>query len=263
MSNLAKEHLLTAEQMAQFVTDGYLMVENLVPKELNDAIYAEQQAGTIPAYNYWKGSALLQQAFNLPQVQGVIRSLLGDQPTYDHSALHVVPPRRLQAQGWHGDSVIDTRTLGFDIQIFYFSHDAPKETGPTLVLPGSHLRRINTFSIGRYKNIVGQKQLVAKAGTMVFWHQGLWHCAQPNHTDQTRYVFKLRLRPGQPQRALFNTEGYDSPAVERIISTHFAWQGNEGRLDHIQRAKLWRYVCGDDDLDFSFEGVLTRTAVPQ
>jgi hypothetical protein len=258
---MSNPYLLNAEQMANFVTDGYLFMENMVPQPLNEAIYEEQKKDIYPGGKYWNESKLIREAFDLPQVKGVIQSLLGDNPGYDHSFLHTVPAHRLEAQNWHGDSIIDTRRFGFDIQIFYFSHNAPKESGPTLVLPGSHLRRINTVSIGRYKNIVGQKQLVASAGTMVFWHQGLWHCAQPNFTDNKRYVFKLRLRPGEPQRALFNTEGYDSPAVRKILGRQFAWQGNEGRLEIVQRAKLWRYVTGDDNVDTSFEGALTRMAI--
>lgn len=202
--SVPKEHLLTAGQMARFVTDGYLFVENLVPDELNKLVNGEQRSGSIPQYNYWNHSQHIQKVFDLPQVKGIIQSLVGQYPVYDHSALHIVKPRHLTAQEWHADSVINTRKYGFDIQAFYFAHDAPDEMGPTLVLPGSHLRRVNTSSIGRYKNIVGQKRMVSKAGSMFFVHEGIWHCAQPNHTGDTRYVFKLRLRPGQEQRGLFN-----------------------------------------------------------
>ncbi|MFC0335747.1 phytanoyl-CoA dioxygenase family protein [Paenibacillus sepulcri] len=253
------EHLLTARQMASFVTDGYLHIENLVPDELNRLVDEEQRSGRVKQRGYWQNSQYMQQVFNLPQVKGIIQSLVGHYPVYDHSALHIVQPKHLKAQEWHADSIINTRKYGFDIQAFYFAHDAPDEMGPTLVLPGSHLRRVNTSSIGRYKNIVGQKRMVSKAGTMFFVHEGIWHCAQPNHTDDTRYVFKLRLRPGQEQRGLFNTEGYRDEEVSNIIYRGYEiWQGNEGRLDHVARAKLWRYVTGDDTIDVSFEGALSR-----
>jgi ectoine hydroxylase-related dioxygenase (phytanoyl-CoA dioxygenase family) len=141
----------------------------------------------------------------------------------------------------------------------YFSHDCPKEMGPTLILPGSHLRRTSNASISRYKNIVGQKQFVCKAGTVAFLHHGIWHCAQPNETDKTRYMFKLRLRPGEEQRGLFNTEGYNDPEVRRIVgSFSHKWQGEMERAENVTRAKFWRYVCGDDSVDTAFEGVLTR-----
>jgi hypothetical protein len=89
------------------------------------------------------------------------------------------------------------------------------------------------------------------------------HCAQPNYTDNTRYVFKLRLRPGQEQRGLFNTDGYRDPKVAQIIYRGYQkWQGNEGRTEHMNRAQLWRYVTGDDHVDVSFESALTRYNIP-
>jgi ectoine hydroxylase-related dioxygenase (phytanoyl-CoA dioxygenase family) len=135
--------------------------------------------------------------------------------------------------------------------------------GPTRVLPGSHLRQTNNGSIGRYKNIVGQRQLEAKAGTIAFMHHGIWHCAQPNITGQTRYVFKLRLRPGQKQRGLFNLDDIHSEEVKRIINRegYQAWQGNEDRTEHNRRARLWRYVTGDDTVDESFEKTFTRMRI--
>lgn len=262
MSNVEKQHLLTAQQMAQFVTDGFLMLENLVPQELNAEVYDDEVSWDGPGYRFWFESKIIRSVFELPQVKGAVQSFVGIDPSYDHSFLHVVKGGNLKAQDWHADSILDTRPFAFDVQAFYFSHDAPRETGPTLVLPGSHLRKANTASIARYKNIVGQRQLVAKAGTIVFMHHGIWHCAQPNFTDKTRYVFKLRLRPGQEQRGLFNTDGYTSPEVETILQRGYQeWQGNEGRLEQVQRAKFWRYVTGDNRVDVSFEGALTRMSI--
>ena len=67
------------------------------------------------------------------------------------------------------------------------------------------------------------------------------------------------VRPGEEQRGLFNTDGYDDPEVRAIGSgARHAWHGDQGRAENVQRAKRWRYVCGDDSVDVSFEGVLTR-----
>jgi hypothetical protein len=262
MAKVERRHLLTAEQMARFVSDGFLKLDEIVPKEYNDAAYEEQQKYEGGGGRYWFESSVIREIFELPQVKGIIQSLVGENPGYDHSFLHIVRARHLRGQDYHADSIIDTRPLAFDIQAFYFSHDAPREMGPTLVLPGSHLRRISNGSIARYKNILGQQQLVSKAGTIAFMHHGIWHCAQPNFTDRTRYVFKLRLRPGQEQRNLFNTEGYDSPEVLNIIrGAHRKWQGEEARIEQVQRAKLWRYVCGNDSVDASFERVFSRMGI--
>ena len=40
-----KKYLLTTEQMANFVADGYLRFDNLIPDELNKAAHAEMEAG--------------------------------------------------------------------------------------------------------------------------------------------------------------------------------------------------------------------------
>lgn len=262
MSSVERKDLLTASQMARFVTDGYLQLDELVPAAHNEAVLADEKRMADAGYNFWHRSESLRAVFELPQVKGAVQSFVGINPVYDHSYLHIVGPQRAKAQEWHADSILDVRPFAFDVQAFYFSHDAPAEMGPTLILPGSHLRKVNTSSIARYKNIVGQRQLVAKAGTIVFMHHGIWHCAQPNRTEQMRYVFKLRLRPGQQQRGLFNTEGYQDTEVADIINQGYrAWQGNEARLEHMQRAKFWRFVTGDDQIDVSFEKALTRMSI--
>lgn len=259
---VSREYLLTATQMARFVSDGFLVMHELVPQSYNERAYAEQQTMVKAGYNYWTQSSVIQEIFNLPQVKGVLQSFVGRNPIFDHSFLHVVAPKHLKGQEYHADSVIDARPLAFDVQAFYFSHDTPREMGPTLVLPGSHLRRVSNGSIARYKNIAGQVQLACKAGTIAFMHHGIWHCAQPNFTDTTRYVFKLRLQPGEQQRNLFNTAGYDSPEVQDIINQAYQpWQGDQGRAEHIQRAKLWRYVVGNDSVDVSFERALSRMGI--
>jgi hypothetical protein len=259
MNKVEMGHLLSALQMAQFVTDGFLLVENVVPAEHNRAVLADETAYKGDGYEFWRSSSALRAVFELPAVKGALQSFVGVNPVYDHSYLHIVKGNYPYAQHWHADSVIDTRLLAFDVQAFYFSHATPAEMGATLVLPGSHLRRVNNGSIARYKNIVGQRQLACPGGSIAFLHHGIWHCAQPNRTPTTRYVFKLRLQPGQFQRGLFNLEGYDEPEVRELIyQGHKVWQGNEARLDHVQRAKLWRYVTGDDRVDVSFEGVLSR-----
>jgi hypothetical protein len=261
-TGVEKKYLLTAKQMARFVTEGFLMVPDLVPEDLNQAVYQDQKDLDIGGSRIWSDSRNLRAVFDLPQVKGVIQSLVGINPVYDHSSLHIVRAHYLKAQNWHADSVIDLRPLAFDIQAFYFSHDTPREMGPTLILPGSHLRKANTESLGRYKNIVGQRQLEAKAGTIVFMHHGIWHCAQPNFTDKTRYVFKLRLRPGQEQRGLFNLDGYKELEVDQVIYKGYQeWQGNEARIEQNMRAKLWRYVTGDDSVDATFEQNLHRMSL--
>ena len=98
MSNVEMKDLLTATQMAQFVTDGFLLVPDLVPQELNEAVLADEKKMEGAGYRFWHESSALREAFELPQVKGVVQSFVGVNPTYDHSFLHIVRGRHLTAQ---------------------------------------------------------------------------------------------------------------------------------------------------------------------
>ena len=59
-----KQHLLNSKQMAQFVADGLLRFDELVPDELNRAACAEMEAGVlrgkagVPMDELWQDLAI-------------------------------------------------------------------------------------------------------------------------------------------------------------------------------------------------------------
>jgi hypothetical protein len=170
---LDKKYLLTTRQMAAFAADGYLRFDQIVPKEINEAAvreYVEKPwpAGGgyrgVPLAGKWEGSPGIGAMLAMPEVRGIIQSLVGPNPRYDHHQVHVVPPRSPHQQIWHADAIIDLRTH-FDIQFFYFAHDTPAEMGGTMILPGSQFRRVNETDIARYKHFVGELPTICKAGT--------------------------------------------------------------------------------------------------
>jgi len=252
--------LLTTRRMARFAAEGYLRFDEIVPAEINEAALAEMAASNLmqragagtPMDRVWAESRGVGEVFRLPQVRGIIESLVGPSPLYDHHAVHIVPAGASEGQIWHADAIIDTRQH-FDIQFFYFARDTPREMGGTMILPGSHFRRINETDIARYQNFAGQLPIVCKAGTLVVVHHGIWHCAQPNLTDRTRYMFKLRLNPTVRQLRLWNTDDLDDPEVRSILGgTTHRWTGNEWRLEVVNRIKFWRFLTGDDRFDVGY-----------
>ena len=138
----------------------------------------------------------------------------------------------------------------FDVLTAYFAHDTPHEMGPTLVLPGSHMRSVLGPDVARYKNIAGQKRLSGKAGRIIFMHEALWHCAQTNETDHWRFMFKIRYNPRVPQRGIFNTDGWDSEEVRRFFRMNKNTHNLTGESSAAaqERADWWRYLCGADEL---------------
>jgi hypothetical protein len=272
---VSQEYLLDSKQMARFVAQGYLRFDELVPAHLNEAIMSEIDAGRVkgmpagtPLSQCYPPPSPVGEMLRLPAVQGIIQSLVGPDPLFDHQAVHVRQPYEGSAQHLHGDSIIDTR-LHFDIQLMYFPHDVPLEMGGTLLVPGSHFRRINEMDIARYQNVKGQIAMVCKAGTLLFLHHGIWHCGRQNKTDRIRYMFKIRLNPAVRQLRLWNTADLtadvgqrqvifsgEKPAVEdiqRILSKQEPWfEQATGRLEIVNRIKLWRFLTGDDNFDVHY-----------
>lgn len=251
-----KQHLLNSKQMAQFVADGLLRFDELVPDELNRAACAEMEAGVlrgkagVPMDELWQDLAI-GQVIRLPAIQGMIDSLVGPGPLYDHHAVHTVNANQEHGQIWHADAIIDTR-MHFDVQFFYFAHDTPREMGGTMFLPGSQYRRVSESDIARYQNFLGQMPMVCKAGTVAVAHHGIWHCAQPNLTDNKRYMFKLRLNPTVRQKKLWNTDDIDDAEISDLLNANHRWYGNEVRLEAVNRIKMWRFLTGDDNFDLSY-----------
>ena len=270
-----KQYLLDSKQMAEFVARGFLRFDELVPDDINQEVMAAFDAGNVksqpagtPLSQCYPDPSPIGKLLRMPEIQGIIQSLVGPDPLFDHHAIHIRQPNEGKAQGMHGDSIIDTR-MHFDIQLMYFPHDVPLEMGGTLLVPGSHFRRINEMDIARYQNFLGQIPMVCKAGSILALHHGIWHCGRQNKTDRVRYMFKVRLNPTVRQLRLWNTDDLDESTrehkvifggsdstrkdVQSILGKQEPWfEAADGRLEIVNRIKLWRFLSGDDNFDVHY-----------
>ncbi|MCY3917172.1 MAG: phytanoyl-CoA dioxygenase family protein [Chloroflexi bacterium] len=270
---IGKQYLLSSKQMAEFVARGFLRFDELVPDEINreamrgiDRQEIKGHRSGTPLSQCYQGTSI-RKLLDLPQIQGLIQSLVGEDPLFDHDAIHVREPNEGSAQGLHADSIIDCRTH-FDIQLMYFPHDVPLEMGGTLLLPGSHFRRVNEMDVAAYQNMRGQIPMVCKAGSVLALHHGIWHCGRQNKTDRRRYMFKLRLNPKVRQLRLWNTDDLDDDYrqakaihsafpmgddVQGILARREPWfEQASGRLEIVNRIKLWRFLTGDEAFDVHY-----------
>lgn len=261
-----RKHLLSSVEMARFVATGAVTLDAVVPQALNDRAIAVLDAG-IPEHPYgtpldvaYPRGSFARELLDLPAIAGAVHSLVGPDPRIDHHHVHIREARGGEAQNMHADAVLDPRETAFDVQLMYYPHAVTLEQGGTLSVPGTHLRRINETRIGRYQNLVGQRRLTCPAGTVVLLHHGIWHGGRRNDSDTPRYMFKIRFNPSVRQLRLWNTDDIASPEVLEILTQTPQWApGDEGRLEQINRAKLWRALTGDDTFDIDY--YLTRAAI--
>ena len=293
--------LLTTEQMAEFASSGCLFFDELIDKKKNkeflddightsaDKVDSMEtynknikatssipriKAGS-PLKNAYPVNSPLEKILKNEVVAGAIQSLVGSNPVVDHQALHLTFPtkffkganKRQMSQGNHQDSTIDPRST-FDIQVFYFPTEVTKEMGGTRYHPGTHLRIVNEFAIAKYQNILGQKSIVCKPGTIGIFHNGLWHGAGVNFSDEIRYMFKVRLQPTEkqellwdpekkykplPNRALYWTDENKEETINDILMQSYPWQeADTNRLDKINVVKFWRLLTGHKKMDVDY-----------
>jgi hypothetical protein len=243
---LDKKHLLNSNQMASFVARGFLRFDELVPPAINDAVMAEIDAGSIkaapagtPLSQCYPEPSALGHMLRMPEIQGIIQSLVGPDPLFDHHAVHVRQANEGQAQGMHGDSIIDTR-MHFDVQLMYFPHDVPLDMGGTLLVPGSQYRRINEADIARYQNFLGQIPMVCKAGSVLALHHGIWNTDDLS-ADQSKH------------KPIFTRETNAVEDIQTILGKQEPWfEDAAGRLEVVNRVKMWRFLTGDNNFDVHY-----------
>ncbi len=224
-----------------------------------------------PWQTAYAGDTTLGKILRLPRVLGAIQSLVGQDAVVDHHFLHLTFPPEFhggkapKAQHTHQDSTIDPRRA-FDLQIMYFPHEVTAAMGGTRYIPGTHLRIVSEASIGRYQNIVGQQHVVCPAGSLLLLHHGIWHGGGSNRSDDLRYMLKIRLCPTVRQQRLWDTSDlaadhyqqrpifWTDPnrrpdPVHAILTTPEPWfEHDTGRLEYVNRIRVWRYLVGDDTL---------------
>src|SRR5712691_3744848 len=95
------KYRLTSVQMANFVADGLLRFDELIPAAINHEAMRELEERLINFGYEPKGFGAM---IRLPEVQGIIQSLIGPHPLYDHHCPHRVAPGHLEGQHWHADA---------------------------------------------------------------------------------------------------------------------------------------------------------------
>lgn len=279
-SGTRTDHRLTTRQMADFVTNGFLRFDALIPADLNTRAIKEisqlkderlapsgmrpPHTGT-PLDECYPAPSAVGEYLRLAAIRGIIESLVGAAPTFDHDWTHHIGAGSTYLQPLHVDAVTDSPDTTFDVQLFWFCNDVAEGEGGTRFVPGSHLRRVRASGLDRYQHIAGEQQVACEAGTVIVFHHGLWHAGQPNPGASDRWMHKVRLNPTEPQVRLWNTD--DLEALQNPPSDHFfarmqadsvantmrtwhPWMSiTDYRNEQIQRAKLWRYLTGDDRYD--------------
>ena len=170
------EPTLTDSQVLEFCRKGFLMLEAVVPDEINRQV-VEFFAPQPPGSNAASIDGVVENVFLNPQAAGAARSLLGKNFTYP---FHLGAGHRancpLPAGPWHVDGGAVFGPKLDSLLGFYYPQDTPPELGPTELLPGSHFLIADGIpSMAHYGSIRGAFSTAAPAGSIFLSAYTVWH----------------------------------------------------------------------------------------
>ncbi len=235
-----KMHLLTDEQIQQFVVSGYMTVHADYPAFFHADIYRQietvfEKEGNL-GNNILPRIPQIGQVFEHPHVKGALTSLLG--PGYvmnPHRHCHLNAPGG-KGQRWHKDCYVYDHNLRhprfYWLFGFYYPQDTTPDMGPTGILPGAHMYKIIS-DVDASKSTESALQLCGPAGTVALVHFDAWHRATENVSDKKRYMLKFQFaRTQEPQQPTWDHHS-------RV------WVPVMGDLHPEVSQDVWRWLCGN------------------
>ncbi|MDA0595524.1 MAG: phytanoyl-CoA dioxygenase family protein [Chloroflexi bacterium] len=264
-SGVSTKNLLSDDQVADFVINGYHIVEPQFPAEFHSQIYSELEAlPTNPGDEINKAVPAIDEVYEHPAVQGALSSLLGgDYTRAAHRHCHRNYPGT-RSQAWHQDSLnIPTLDDGHgrvsdhvqSVLVMYYPQDVASNMGPTALIPGSHLFTAAGDRNASHGNFRDQIVAVVPAGSVLILHYDIWHAGTANTSDQIRYMVKyLFERTSESTEPSWNHEpANDVRILERLERDEAAlMQRSLVSKRNYRRTTMWNNLAGSAGLNYEY-----------
>ena len=234
---------LTDTEVLDFCKNGYLLLEGVVPDEVNrlSVDYCDQD-------DYYEPTGILaedwfhQHVICNPAAASAVRSLLG--PHFHLPVLmsnhRVAAP--FDATGWHVDGNYQFGPELNYLQVFYYPQDTPVAMGPTQVVPGSHLVKNKARFMGHLTGIRGAIPTTAPAGSIFITAYQIWHRRGQATGKGMRNLLKYFYWRTQPSaRDWIVEEDFDFATVN--YGSPIASIVEQFRAD-IKVAEMFLWLCG-------------------
>ena len=235
-------YLLTDEQMRQFISRGYLVLQTDFPKEfheelngkLNEVMDKEGNPGNNLLPRFSEVGDILQN----PVVRGALTSVVGhDYTIHPHRHCHFTYPGR-KVQTWHKDSYWGHQKVrnhhNWWAMIFYYPQAVDEQMGPSGVLSGSQY-----YTKRAGDDTETPVSIEGPEGTFALIHYDLWHRGGANLSQKSRAMMKFQfVRMDAPTVPAWNNEERDWAPVE------------DAPVDHnVLWSHQWRWHRGETEVE--------------
>ncbi|MDF2725748.1 MAG: phytanoyl-CoA dioxygenase [Paenibacillus sp.] len=273
-------YLLNDEQIAQFITNGFLQLQTDFSEDFHKTVFQKitERYATEgnPGNNLVARIPEIQLFFDHPTVKGALTSILGpDYVMHAHRHGHLNTGKNKAEQagekfvspsihsgGWHKDSYWgNARTRShypWSVMIFYYPHEVTEEMGATGIMPGSQ----NRYNVLEALDDELNFPVVGKAGTFALVDYDMWHRATANVSTIDRFMLKfIFFRLESPTQPTWNNERAEWQPPQQLlpVSSHpLVWEnvwnwmsgsiGKHGPVDaNADIAELEQKLYGSDE----------------
>ena len=212
MIPLAEPGAMSASERFMFESFGYLIIEDVLsPDEVEETLQAtirlhegHPKERLLQLGKGFETEPAIERLIDHPAVLPKVRALYGDRFELQ-AAWCTVQPAGSQSVGWHqdGSSAFDFKQLAFPVPLvqlrasYNLTDQSELFMGNMMLIPGSHRSPVGMPDELRKEIHVSPIQHIVrcKPGTVLLFHNGVWHSPMPNDRDFDRYNMHFIYSP--------------------------------------------------------------------
>lgn len=236
------------KEMELFIFEcyGYYIMEDVLTSDEVEAVleaskrlHAENPSETQQQIGRgFETEPAIENLIDHPKVLPKMRNLYGDRFVLQ-SAWCTRKPAGDRSVGWHqdGSSAYDFKQVGYPVPLlqlratYVLTDQSEPFTGNMMMIPGSHRAQVPLPKELRKDVEVSPIQHVvcAKPGSVLIFHNAVWHSPMPNDQDIDRYNMHYIYSPPWVRRS--DRDSTDPAFLERTTPMRRALMGDYERPD--------------------------------
>lgn len=243
---LSKPGAMTEMDRFVFESFGYILIQDVLSmaeceEALQAAIRLHVGHPKDRLHQIGKGfehEPVLERLIDHPAVLPKVRALLGDRFVLQ-AAWCTVQPAHSQSVGWHqdGSSAFEFKQLGYPTPLlqlrasYNLTDQSELYMGNMMLIPGSHRSPVMLPDAVRHEVDACpiQQTICAKPGSVLLFHNGVFHSPMPNNKDFDRYNMHYIYSPPWLRRS--DRDATDAEFLEHTTPLRRALMGDYERPD--------------------------------
>ena len=265
---------LTDSQVLEVCKQGYLILEGVVPEDINrqTVAYVDANPGNEPT-SILEQDWFVEQVICQPEAAGAVRSLLGRNFVLPVLMSNHRTQMPAEGQQWHRDGGSQYGPAQHYLQVFYYPETCTREMGPTELLPGSHFLFSQSRQMAHYGKIKTSVYAAVPAGSIIITVYSIWHRRSDSTATGIRNMLKYNYwRTSPPERDWIREPDFDPATADYSFdglhvgqqfrdcydtAEMFFWLSGQSSQFQLMGGQGWPLPANWNEKPLGFPGELT------